>query len=253
MKTRLHDSWNAGRPGINSWISSAAPVVAEFTGKAGFDSITIDMQHGLNDYQVAVSMLQALSMSDATPMVRVPWLEPGIVMKSLDAGALGIICPMVNTRSDAEHLVSWAKYAPAGSRSFGPTRAQFVYGADYPTKANDSIILLAMAETAQALENIESIVSTPGLTGIYIGPSDLALSMGYAPKLDQEEPAVVEAIGHILASCRKAKVRCGIHCLETAYARKMLDQDFDLVTLGSDLRLYAAACADAVSKTRGEG
>ena len=102
-------------------------VIAEVTGKAGFDSVTIDLQHGLNDYQVALAMLQALAASDSTPMARVPWLEPGIIMKLLDAGALGIICPMVNTRADAERLVHYAKYAPAGTRSFGPTRAMLVH------------------------------------------------------------------------------------------------------------------------------
>ena len=250
LKTKLRDIWNSDRGAVNGWLSAPNAVMAEVTGKAGFDSVTIDLQHGLNDYQAALAMLQALAASDSTPMARVPWLEPGIVMKLLDAGALGIICPMVNTRADAERLVHYANYAPVGTRSFGPTRAMLAYGADYVSRANDTVITLAMVETAEALENVEAITTTPGLTGVYIGPSDLALSMGHTPRLDPEEPAVVEAVGRILDACRKAGVRCGIHCLAPSYANRMLGMGFDLVTLGSDIRLYSAACAGAIAEAR---
>ena len=251
MKTKLHDTWNAGKGGVNAWLATPSPVTAEVTGKAGFDSVTIDLQHGLSDYGSALSMLQALTASDATPMARVPWLEPGIIMKLLDAGALGIVCPMVNTRAEAERLVHYASYAPAGTRSFGPTRAMLAYGADYVSKANDTVITLAMVETAEALGNVEAIAQTPGLTGVYIGPSDLALSMGHVPKLDPDEPAVVEAVGRILEACKDAGIRCGIHCLAPSYAKRMLGMGFDLVTLGSDIRLYSTACANAIAVARG--
>ena len=250
LKTKLRDTWNSGRGAVNGWLSAPNAVIAEVTGKAGFDSVTIDLQHGLNDYQAALAMLQALAASDSTPMARVPWLEPGIIMKLLDAGALGIICPMVNTQADAGRLVHYANYAPVGTRSFGPTRAMLVYGAGYVAKANDTVVTLAMVETAEALENVEAIAQTPGLTGVYIGPSDLALSMGHTPKLDPEEPAVVEAVGRILEACKDAGIRCGIHCLAPSYAKRMLDTGFDLVTLGSDIRLYSAACASAIAEAR---
>ena len=250
MKTKLRDTWNAGRSAVNSWLAAPSTVFAEITGKAGFDSVTIDLQHGLNDYPAALSMLQSLAASDSTPMARVPWLEPGIIMKMLDAGALGIICPMVNTPADAERLVRYANYAPAGTRSFGPTRALLAYGADYVSRANDTVVTLAMVETVEALENVDAIARTPGLTGIYIGPSDLALSMGHTPKLDPDEPAVVEAVGRILAACKDAGIRSGMHCLAPAYARRMLDMGFDIVTVGSDVRLYSAACANVVAETR---
>ena len=250
MKTRLRDTWNSGRGAVNAWLSTPSPITAEVTGRAGFDSVTVDLQHGLNDYQAALFMLQALATSDSTPMARVPWLEPGIIMKLLDAGALGIVCPMVNTRAHAERLVHYANYAPVGTRSFGPTRAMLAYGADYVSKANDTVVTLAMVETAEALENVEAIAQTPGLTGVYIGPSDLALSMGHAPKLDPEEPVVVDAVGRILAACKEAGIRCGIHCLAPSYANRMLAQGFDLVTLGSDIRLYSAACTSAIAEAR---
>lgn len=250
MHNRLRSAWDNAQTAINAWLSIPSSVTAELVCKQDFDSVTVDLQHGLNDYQTALTMLQAMSASDVTPMARVPWLEPGIIMKLLDAGALGIICPMVNQRSDAEALVSYSHYAPVGQRSFGPTRAAVAHGTDYYRKANDAVVILAMIETAQALENVAEITRTPHLTGVYIGPSDLGLSMGYEPKLDQEEPAVFDAIERILAAAHEAGIRAGIHCLTTAYAKRMSELGFDLVTLGSDLRLFTAAHANAVSEMR---
>jgi 4-hydroxy-2-oxoheptanedioate aldolase len=247
----LRDTWSAGNAGINAWLSMPNSVSAEITARQDLDSITIDLQHGLNDYLSALTMLQALEPGTATPMARVPWLEPGIIMKLLDAGALGIVCPMVNTVEDAENLVRYAHYAPRGTRSFGPTRALMTYGADYPVKANAAVITLAMIETVEALGNVDAIVATEDLTGIYIGPSDLSLSMGHTPKLDQDEPAVVDAIEKILTAAKNAGKRAGIHCISTDYARRMIDLGFDLVTVGgSDIRLYTAAIANTVKEMR---
>ena len=129
-----------------------------------------------------------------------------VIMKMLDAGALGIICPMINTREQAEQFVGYCRYAPLGERSFGPTRAISVHGVDYPSVANDQVIALAMIETRTALLNVDSIVATPNLTGVYIGPSDLALSLGFVPKLDHDEAAVLDAIKTILAAAHGAGV-----------------------------------------------
>ena len=242
--------WQNGRPVVNGWLSIPSSVSAEIMAHQPWDSLTVDLQHGLVDYQAALTMLQAVSTKDVTPLARVPWLEPGIIMKLLDAGAYGIICPMVNTRADAEALVAACRYAPQGQRSFGPTRALFYAGADYATKANDTVVVLAMIETAEALRNVAEIVATPGLDGVYIGPSDLSLSLGYTPKLDQEEPAVVEAIETIRAAAKDAGRRAGIHCLEPDYARRMIAQGFDLVTIGSDIRLLASAAGQAAKNTK---
>jgi 4-hydroxy-2-oxoheptanedioate aldolase len=243
--------WQNGGAVVNGWASIPSSVSAEIMAHQGWDSITVDLQHGLVDYQTALTMLQAISTKDVTPMARVPWLEPGIIMKLLDAGAYGIICPMINTREEAETFVAACRYAPQGMRSFGPTRALFYAGSDYAKHANDTVLALAMIETKQALDNVKAIVGTPGLNGIYIGPSDLSLSMGYTPKLDQEEPAVVEAIGQILKAAKEAGIRAGIHCLEPAYAKRMIEQGFDLVTIGSDIRLLATMAAQSVKQTKG--
>ena len=251
MHNKLRQAWNDGRGGVNAWLSIPNTVTAELSTGHDFDSITIDLQHGLSDYRDALVMLQALATSAATPMARVPWLEPGIIMKLLDAGALGIICPMVNTAADAQAFVRYCHYAPRGERSFGPTRAILVHGADYPSRADEEVICLAMVETRQALDNVSAIAATEGLTGIYIGPSDLSLSLGHAPKLDHDEPAVVEAIEQILSAAHQAGIVAGIHCLSPAYAKRMLSLGFDLVTLASDLRLLNAAFAAALAELRG--
>lgn len=242
--------WARGEAVVNGWLSMPSSVSAEIMAGQGWDSLTVDLQHGLVDYQAALTMLQAVSTTATTPMARVPWLEPGIIMKLLDAGAYGIICPMVNTRADAEAFVGACRYAPDGYRSFGPTRAVMYAGADYASHANETVVTLAMIETREALENVESIVSTPGLDGVYIGPSDLGLSLGHVPKLDQTEPAVVEAIDAIHKAAKKQSIAAGIHCLSPDYARQMMEKGFDLVTIGSDVRLLAAAAASSVEAMR---
>ena len=236
--TKLHDVWNAGKPVVNGWCSIPSTVTAEMMSLNDFDSLTIDLQHGLVDYQTALSMLQAMNASGITPLARVPWNEPGIIMKLLDAGALGIICPMVNTPQEAEQFVATMRYAPNGVRSSGPTRAAMVHGANYHFEADDALVSLAMVETVEALENVEKIAATDGLTGIYIGPSDLAVSMGYAPGLDRNEDDVDAAIGRILAACKSARIKSAIHCLSPHYLKSTFDRGFDLATLATDIRLF---------------
>ena len=251
MHNKLRTLWNEDASAINAWLGIPSTITAEIVSRQGFDAITIDLQHGINDYSSAVPMLQAISASDATPMARVPWLEPGIIMKLLDAGALGIICPMINTPQDAERFVRYCRYAPDGDRSFGPVRAGLLHGPAYVKQANDSIITLAMVETGQALAQVADIAGTPGLTGVYIGPSDLGLSLGYEAKLDQTEPVVMDAIERVLEAAKHAGIKAGIHCLAPAYAREMLALGFDLVTMGTDIRLFTAAYADAMRALRG--
>jgi len=250
LKNKVRELWAEDKAVVNGWLAIPSTVTAEINARAGFDSLTVDLQHGLNDYQSALSLLQAISIGDSTPFARVPWLEPGIVGKLLDAGAVGLICPMINTPEEAEAFVRYARYAPDGERSFGPTRAVFEHGANYANDANRQIVTLAMIETTRALDNLNAIVSTPGLTGVYIGPSDLSLSMGYTPKLDQDEPAVVAAIERILTTAKDAGLRAGIHCLAPSYAKKMITLGFDLVTLGNDIRILATATASVIEETR---
>ena len=223
----LRNCWENSKGAINAWCSIPNTVTAEMMSMNDFDSITIDMQHGLVDYQAALNMLQVISGSGKTPMVRVPWNEPGIIMKALDAGALGIVCPMINTPDDAINFVGATRYAPLGYRSSGPTRAMMVHGPNYHDEANDNIISFAMIETVEALENVEKIAATEGLTGIYIGPSDLSISMGYKPGLDRQEPEMIEAIKKIENNYEFTSICCiyPTSCFVTA---KDLIQSFNL-------------------------
>jgi 4-hydroxy-2-oxoheptanedioate aldolase len=186
-------------------------------------------------------------------MVRVPWLEPGAIMKALDAGAYGIVCPMINSRAEAERLVSYMRYPPHGVRSFGPTRAVFAAGADYGEHADREILGFAMIETAESMANLDAIVTTPGLDGVYVGPSDLTLGLAgrhYPTGFDRQEPEMVEAIQKILERAHGAGIRAALHCGTAAYAAKALGWGYDLVTISNDVRLLAAAAQASVAEAR---
>jgi 4-hydroxy-2-oxoheptanedioate aldolase len=246
----LRRLWAEGRPAVNGWCSIPSSFSAELMAHQGWDSVTVDLQHGIIDYQAAVGMLQGISTTAAIPLVRVPWNEPGIIGKLLDAGAYGVICPMINTREDAERLVSACRYAPRGSRSFGPLRAMLYAGADYPTRADDTVVVFAMIETRAALDNLDAILSVPGLDGAYIGPADLSLSLGGVPKADHEEGPAVEAIEFILGRARAHGVLAGIHNLTPEYALKMIAKGFRFVTVSSDVRLIVAKAGDVLRTMR---
>ena len=242
--------WSRGGAVVNGWLAIPSTFSAETMAHQGWDSLTIDLQHGVIDYQAAVNMLTAISTTSTAPVVRVPWLDPGILMKVLDAGAYAVICPMVNTREDAQRLVAATHYAPRGTRSFGPIRALLYGGADYPQHANDTIVAFAMIETRQALDNLDDILSVEGLDAVYIGPSDLSLSLGCTPKMDQDEELVVQAIDHILARARARGIVAGIHNTAPEYALKMIDKGFQFVTVSSDARLMAAGAQQLLRTMR---
>ena len=249
-ENRLRTLWKQNKPAVNGWLAVPNAFSAEVMAHQGWDSLTIDMQHGVIDYAAMLTMLQAISATPTVPVVRVPWLEPGIIMKSLDAGAYAVICPMVNTRDDAQRLVAYTHYAPRGTRSFGPIRASLYGGPDYAQHANDTIVAFAMIETAQALDNLDDILSVEGLDAIYIGPSDLSLALGCRPVFDDPDPKAVQAIEHILARAQAHGVIAGIHngVPEVALARAV--NGFRFVTVGSDARLLAAGSQQILTRMR---
>ncbi len=253
IKNGVKQRWAEGKPVINGWLSIGNSFSAEIMAGQGYDSLTIDMQHGIVGYDGTVPMLQAMRASGVTPLVRVPWLDPADIMKALDAGAYGVICPMINTRAEAERLVSYVRYPPAGVRSFGPSRALFSAGPGYAAEADDEIICLAMIETGQAYENLEDILATPGLDGVYIGPADLTLGLQgkrYAPGFDRREPEMIEAIKRILHAAHKAGKRAALHNGTPEYAAEAVGWGFDFVTVSNDVRLLAAAADASVRKFR---
>ena len=247
---RLRQLWADDKAAVNGWLAIPNSFSAEVMAHQGWDSLTIDLQHGVIDYAALVPMLQAISTTATVPIVRVPWLEPGILMKALDAGAYAVICPMVNTREDAQKLVHYTRYAPQGTRSFGPIRATLYGGADYPQHANDTVVRFAMIETAQALDNLDSILSVEGLDAIYIGPSDLSLSLGCKPVFDDVDPKAQQAIEHIVARAKAHGVVAGIHNGRADVARARVALGFRFVTLGSDARLLAAGSQELLGAMR---
>jgi 4-hydroxy-2-oxoheptanedioate aldolase len=239
-ENKLRMLWAEKKTAVNGWLAIPNSFCAEVMALQGWDTLTIDLQHGLIDAAALVPMLQAIQATPTMPIVRVPWLEPGIIMKTLDAGAQGLICPMVNTREDAQRLVQYARYAPQGGRSFGPVRAGLVHGADYATAANANTLVFAMIETAQALDNLDAILEVEGIDAVYIGPSDLSLSLGCTPVFDDVEPKVAQAIDHILARAHAHGLKAGVHNGRTDVARARAAKGFDLVTVSSDARILIA-------------
>ncbi len=233
-------------------MQPAGLYAAEIMAHCGWDSVTVDMQHGPIDFQVGVTMLQAISTSGATPMVRVPWNEPGIMMKLLDAGAYGIICPMINTKAEAEAFVKACRYPPIGERSMGANRAVQYAGADYMAGANDEILLFAMIETKTALANLDEILSVKGLDGTYIGPTDLSASFGAPPTLDPTDATVLEAMATIRKKTVAAGLIAGSHTDGPKTAAKRFSEGFQLATLLNDARILMAGATAFVREAKGQ-
>jgi 4-hydroxy-2-oxoheptanedioate aldolase len=250
-KNKLKEIFKQGGSAINGWLQIPNSFTAELMANQNWDSLTLDMQHGVIDYSHAISMLQAISTTNVVPMARVNWNEPGQIMKILDAGAYGIICPMVSNRKEAENFVQACMYPPKGYRSYGPIRGLVYGGPDYADEANNEILKFAMIETKESLENLDEIMQTPGLDGIYIGPADLSLAIGEKPSFDKPEgDPVYEVIMKILEHAKKNKIIAGIQNGQPEYAEKMIKKGFQLVTIGTDQRFMTAAAKSALSKIR---
>ncbi len=233
-ENRALHTWRDGGQTVGAWLSIPSSFSAETMAHAGFDWLCVDMQHGLIDYGDVVHMLTAISTTETVPLVRVPWNDPPTIMKVLDAGAYGVIVPMVNNADEARRAVSACRYPPDGGRSFGPARATLYAGAGYVDAANGEIACIVMIETAEALDNLDDILSVPGVDAAYIGPSDLAYAIGLTPTGDNNEPKHVETVDRIFEACKRHGVAPGIHTGSVEYTRRYLEQGFQMITLGSD-------------------
>ena len=250
-KNKIKKFIKEGKPIINGWLQIPSSFSAEVMAHQGWDSLTIDMQHGVIDYQNALQMLQAISTTDVTPLARVNWNEPGQIMKILDAGCYGVICPMVSNKFEAEKFVQACMYPPKGYRSFGPIRGLIYGGSDYGEYANDEVLKLAMIETKEALDKLDEIMSTPGVDGIYIGPADLSLAIGEKPSFDNPEGSPqYKKIVEILDHAKKNNIAAGIHNASAEYAKKMIDIGFNLVTIGSDQKALTTGAKSEISKIK---
>src|SRR5258708_9856017 len=176
------------------------------------------MQHGTTDMNDVWPMLQAMSQTDAVPVVRVPWNDPATIMKALDFGAYAIIVPLINNADDAAKAVAACRYPPVGMRSSGPVRAVHYGGADYLAKANDEIVVMAMIETKEGLANLDAICATPALDCIYIGPADLSFALALAPRVDNPDPLHMATCDKIRDAAHKHGKKAAMHCASAAFA-----------------------------------
>jgi len=248
---RLHAKLKAGEPVFNGWLHLPGGVSAEVMGHAGYDALTVDLQHGLIGDGGLVSSLQAIAATPAAALVRVPWLHSPDLMRALDAGAAGIICPMIDTPEQAAALVQACRYAPIGLRSFGPTRARLAYGDGYADTADTQTLLFAMIETKTALGNLEAILDTPGLSGVYVGPGDLSLSLTGRASLDFRQAEVRDAVARIAAEAQRHQLIPGIFTQGGELARTALEMGYRFVTAGSDFALLSGAAQQVVAELRG--
>ncbi len=246
----LREIWNRGEPTLGGWLSIPNSVTAEATARIGFDYVCIDAQHGAIDYSNVVGMVQAILLGESLPIVRVPWNEPGIIGKMLDAGAHGVIVPMVNSVSEAEAAVRACRYAPDGARSYGPTAAGMRVDGAYADWARENIIVIPMIETVQAVENLDQILAVEGIDAIYVGPADLSLTLGLPPGNNDDSHTFVEALTTIVAGCEKAGVVPGIHASGDLAASR-LEMGFRMITVGSDLVAMNAELRSNLAKARG--
>lgn len=253
QNNKLREIWKSGGNTVNGWLGLPCNMSAEVVARAGFESVTIDMQHGCVPFENVVPMFQAIGQTDAVPMIRVPWNEPGIIMRVLDAGAMGVICPMINTVEEAKALVQACRYPPLGGRSNGPFRAGFIHGGDYVKRANEEVLVFAMIETETAIQNLPEILKVEGLDGAYVGPSDLGLSMGEEATLAPSSQKVLDGIKKIADLTNEAGLIPGIHCDGPETILTRYETGYRYATLLNDTRLLFAACQNGVNAVRGKG
>ncbi len=239
-KNKIKEMWRDGKHATLGWLSVSHGFTAEVMARQGFDALCVDLQHGLSEMKDVAPMLQAISQTETVPVVRVAWNDPAAIMKALDLGAYGIIVPLVNNAEEAAAAVSACRYPPIGMRSSGPVRALHYGGPDYFDHANDEIVVMAMIETKQGIENLDEICATPGLDAVYIGPADLSFALGMPPRADNPDALHLETCDRILAAAHKHGIKAVMHCASGEFAAGAVKRGFDMVMLTSDIASMAA-------------
>jgi 4-hydroxy-2-oxoheptanedioate aldolase len=248
----LKGAWSEGRTAFGMWAAIPSSFSVELVASAGLDYVCVDQQHGVVDYAAMVPMLQAVGAAGATPITRVLSNDPFRITKALDAGALGVIVPLVNSAAEAERAVAACRYPPHGNRSYGPVRAATVIGSRDPETLAGEVLCVVMVETREGLERVEEISATPGLDGIYVGPVDLALSLGLPPTLNVMEREHAEAVSKIREACRRHGIAAGIQASSGEWAKKHAEAGFDMVTVATDASLLRDAVCWEAATARGE-
>ena len=248
----IKEKWRQDHTLTNAWVTIPSSWTAEILSKVGFDVMTIDAQHGLaNSLPAILPMLQAMNGSQSAPFVRLPQNDPAFIMAMLDAGVMGLICPMINNAKETDNFVKATKYYPKGIRSFGPLRANFVYGESYFENANDNTITLAMIETPDAIKNIKEIAKVENLDGFYVGPWDLSLSMGFKKMADFTDPNFIAILQEILDVATKNNLKVGIHAGSPSNSQMLSKMGFRFVTTFNDSSGLKTAANSALSEYKG--
>lgn len=247
----LKRAWAQDRTTFGVWSMTPDAFVAELVARTGYDYVCVDGQHGLADFSSMVSIFQAVRASGAVPLTRVLTNDGGVIGRVLDAGALGVIVPLVDDAEEAARAVAACRYPPEGVRSYGPVRAAEVVGSKATEDLAGEVLCFVMVETWEGLERVEEIAATPGLDGIYIGPADLALSLGLEPTLEITEKAHIEAVSRIREACHRHGIVCGIHCGSGEWAREHAEAGFDMVTAATDATMLKEAARRELEVARG--
>jgi len=250
LKNVIRERWKNGTPTLNGWLSMPTSIAAEIMARSGYDALTIDMQHGVIDYRAVLEILTALAATEVTPIVRVPNSDPTFPTRVLDLGALGVICPLISSAAEAKAFGDGCRYHPLGTRSFGPLRAPMVYGRDYPARANEAILALGMIETSGAISELDAILDVETLDGIYVGPSDLGMSLGMPPGMDREDAEFLRVIEDIAKKANKHGKIPGIHTTSSKYAARAIGMGFGFVTVAGDARHVAFGAEMIVKEVR---
>ena len=240
----------AGQPAVGIWLSIPSLVTAEALGSLGWDWLTLDVEHGCMDRETQQAMFLAIASQGCVPLARIAGNDPVIIKQTLDAGAMGVVVPMVNSADEARAAVAACKFAPEGIRSAGGGRWRYGYGAEFARRTNEEILCIPMIEHIDAVERAEEILAVPGVDACFIGPNDLAASMGLGlgVPLESEEPRLVEAILHVRDTCRKHGVAPGVHCSHAAGVNFRLGQGFQFCAMASELRYMIAGLRDGLAE-----
>ena len=240
----IRDKLAAGTPLFNAWMTLGTPFAVELAAEAGCDLVTIDQQHGIGGNTELLASLMAARAAGVPALVRVAVNDTGLIGRALDAGAQGVICPMINTPEETVRLVEAVKFPPLGARSTGPYRARLMLP-DYFRQANAWTIACGQIETRKALDNIDKILGTPGLDMICAGPNDLAITLSNGQHADIRAPEVLEALDLMLAKAREKGVMASIFANDAEYAKALLQKGWQVVAIASDARWVSAAAREA--------
>lgn len=253
MKNSIKQKWEEGKCVSNAWLTIPNSWTAEIASQSGYDVVTIDAQHGLaSDITSILPMLQAIKGTNSIPFVRLPSNDHAFIMRMLDAGVVGLICPMINSAEETEAFVAASKYYPRGNRSLGAIRSSLIYGEHYSREANEFTTTLSMIETPDALNNLGEILKVKDLDGVYVGPWDLSLSLGYSKLADFDDPKFMKTLKEILILSKENKKIAGIHTTSPEHARIFADMGFQFVTMVTDSSVLKSAFKNTLSafKTR---